>query len=303
MRIVASTDERWMRPGVGSTDIASVCGCAADSDANPLLTWAKIVSKAEIQSLKKASKAMRKQHLEQGSPEWLDWRKMGVGGSEVGAVMGKGAYYPRAENSAEGLWAKKLPKDDPRSKPEQASNSFMAHGTKFEPEARKLYETLYGWSVEPLCILHDDHDFVRCSLDGWRADGDLSIEIKCPQAKNFQKYLEISHISDPMERQRAFSEGFLYTRYQILYQLLITGAKACHFVAYSPEHSSPEDRLVVFSLYPEPAEQRRLLERVVEFWGFVERREPVPKEWLLPVWKHPEEIVVPEEPPPTTDGG
>lgn len=292
MRRVESSSEVWRKPGVGSTEAASLLNCAADADDNALILWARITAKRELQAIKKEQKRMRKVQLEQGSPEWLDWRRLGVGGSEVGAVMGKGAYYPRAENSPEGLWAKKLPPDDPRAKPEQKSNSAMAHGTKFEPDARRLYEAIYGWPVQPLCVLHDDHDFIRCSLDGIRPDNELTIEIKCPQQKNFLKYLEISRIESPFDRQMAFAKDFLYTRYQIIYQIAIAGAKCCHFVAYSPEFEPASDRLIVFSLYPEPAEQERLLQRVIEFWGFVESRTPPPTDWLKPVWRLPEELAV-----------
>jgi len=287
-RPISSTDPLWRTAGVGSTDVASLMNCAARSEEKCLLCWARIVQKRDLQE----NPELKTVKLDQGSQDWLDWRKFGVGGSEVSAVVGANPY---SDSKADKVYRRKLPSDHPDHLPEVSSNPAMDRGKKLEPIARNLYSAIFGWNVDDLCIIHDQYDFVRCSLDGMRPDGELTLEIKCSGDKNHAKYLGISRLRTPMERQQAFDAAFRYYRYQVLYQLLITGAKVCHFVGYNPDWQVPADRLCVFELYPEPEEQERLLKRVVEFWSFVENRTPPPKEWLQPCWRPPKEIKMPSD--------
>lgn len=286
MRRVDQGSIQWRSPGVGSAEVAALVGCAAGRDDGPLVFWAMVVQRRERQEINR----MRKEQLVQGSEYWLNWRKKGVGGSEVACVVGANPYR---DSQADRIWQRKLPADHPNALPEVSDNPAMAHGRKHEPEARRIYESLFGWTAQDVCVLHDEHDYIRCSLDGLRPDDRLVLEIKCPGEKNHQKYLDISKYYDSYDRQTAFARAFPYYRMQVLYQLAITGAEVCHFVSYRPDWGNELDRLVVIPLYPEPDEQRRLLERVTEFWGFVERREPPPKEWMLPCWRLPEALTIP----------
>lgn len=280
-RVVSSTDPLWKRAGVGGTEVAAVMNCAAERENRCLLCWARITQKRDLQE----NAALKAVKLEQSSPEWLDWRKLGVGGSEVSAVVGANPYR---DSKADKVWQRKLPPDHPKHLPEVKNNAAMERGKTLEPTANALYAELFGWEAEPLCVIHNDYDFVRCSLDGIRADGQVSLEIKCSGLKNHYKYVDISRIEDPFERQCAFDQEFRYYRYQVLYQLLITGAKVCHFVGYNPDCGAKSEQFATFELYPEPEEQERLLERVKEFWYFVETRQPPPADWLQPCWRRPE---------------
>lgn len=260
--------------------MASVVNCAADG-RTVLEKWAEIVSKRELREMPKVKKVT----LDQGSPDWLKWRKQGLGGSEVGCVVGANPYKG---SQATDIWARKLPDGHPDAQPEISDNVYMRKGREREPLARERYEQLYGWKVDPICAVHDDADYVRASLDGWREDGRVNIEVKCSAAKNHLKYVAISRIEDPFERQTAFAHEFPSYRYQQLYQLLITGAEVSHFVAFNPEIRDPADQFAVFDFYPEPAEMQRLLDRVHEFWRFVVERQPPPPEWTAPCWQLPD---------------
>jgi putative phage-type endonuclease len=286
MRVVTANSAVWRRCGVGSAEVAAVLNVHADAEMSSLVLWALLVHRRERPEVQR----MRKERLAQGSAEWLDWRKKGVGGSEVACVMGANPY---ADSKADRIWARKLPPDDPNALPEVKDNPAMAHGRKNEPDARKHYEALMGWSAKDICVVHDDLDYLRVSLDGLSEDGRIVLEVKCPGERNHQKYLNISRIDDPLERQQAYSEQFDYYRYQVLYQLAITEAKLAHFVSYRPDWSVPDERFVLMTLYPEPDEQRRLIERVGEFWGYVERREPPPTEFLVPCGRRPSELAIP----------
>jgi len=269
MRVVTSNMAIWKLGGLASTDAAPLMGCAVEEDDNPLTLWAKKIWMRERKMRKAAT-------LQQDSTEWHDWRKKGVGGSEVAAVVGASPYQ-----NAEQLW-------EIKTKPVkgEAENANMKRGKQKEPVARALYEKLFGHSVAPCCVLHDVYDFIRASLDGITTNDEIIAEIKCCGERNHQRLLDIETVEDPLLRQMSFCEYFPYYRFQVLYQLLITGAKVCHFIGYNESFSSNK-KLAVIELYPEPEEQERLLNRVIEFWGYVERREPPPFEFTLPCWEPP----------------
>lgn len=263
----------WNELGVGSGDAACLLNCGSQPEDTYLDLWAAIVRKRDLKELQK----VRKVELQQGSDEWLQWRRQGLGGSEVGCVLGANPY---SDSRADRVWARKLPADHPDALPEVKSNPAMARGQKLEPAARSLYESLYGWKAEPVCCIHDEFPYVRASLDGWNEEKQISLEIKCSGQRNHQVYLDIGRITDPLERQQAYWYKFPYYLAQVQYQLLITGARYAHFCAYSDAFEG-SDRLAVFELYPQPKTIEFLLDRVKTFWGYVESRCPPPPEFLV----------------------
>ena len=72
--------------------------------------------------------------LKQGSPEWLEWRHNGIGGSDAAAVMGENPW-----KSARALRREKTA--PPR---ESRKNAAMIRGTRLEPQARANYEARKG---------------------------------------------------------------------------------------------------------------------------------------------------------------
>lgn len=286
--MVSSRSSEWRQIGVGSDDASALVGAAFSEEDHVLALWARIVGKNELKEIKRMKKIT---DMAQGTSEWLQWRMDGIGGSEVAAIVG--AEYKRKENRADTLWAKKLPETDPNWVGEKGQNPNMKWGSENEPNARNLYESLYGWSLTPVCVVDDQHSFLRCSLDGIRADDQLIGEIKCPRSPRIHSgYVAISKIDDPLERQTALAQHTNYYRYQILYQLLVSGAKSAHFISYYPEWEPVEDRLVVSTIYPEPDQMELLRQRAIEFWDFVVRREPPPKEWLVPVHSLPSVLAI-----------
>lgn len=275
MRITTQNTTLWRKGGIAATDAASLVGCAIREEENPLVLWSNKIWMRE--------RSLRKQLLEQGTTEWLEWRNKGVGASEVASVVG--AAWAGKVN-AKDLWKTKT-----QVSSGEAENENMKRGKDNEPIARQLYEALYDWPVPACCVLHDEHDFVRASLDGLRPDDKLIVEIKCCGRKNHEKLLEVQSISDPLLRQQAFSVYFNYYRYQVLYQLLITQAEVCHFVGYCKEFTN-HNKLAVIELYPEPAEQEKLLNRVIEFWRYVEERNPPPTTFCVPCHSPPRELSV-----------
>lgn len=295
MRLIESTTPIWWAGGVASTDVAAIQGCAAESRENPLVKWAEKVWMRERSERKTIEAAVRKEtELEQGTPEWHRRRKTGIGGTEAAALVG--ASYGNRTTAGD-VWADKVATTETVT----GENAAMARGKSLEPIARSLYEQLYGWSVPPACVLHDRYDFVRASLDGLRGDDKLVVEIKCCGVNNHNKLLRIQQIEDPLERQTAFDKAFGYYECQVQYQLLITEADICHFVGFNDDFQDHR-KLAVIEIYPDPETQERILNRVVDFWSYVERREPPPIEWSIPCHRPPKNLRLPPTltPTPTT---
>ena len=110
--------------------------------------------------------------LEQGTQEWLDFRKMKIGCSSAPSIMGVGFKTPLQ------LFEEMI---EDRSTP---VNNAMRRGNELEPVARKFLCNKYRCEIEPAVIMHPDdrYDWHYSSLDGiakWE-DTYFVTEIKCP---------------------------------------------------------------------------------------------------------------------------
>lgn len=182
--------------------------------------------------------------LEQGSPDWLLWRQKGIGGSDAIHIVGG---VPWADT-------RKL-RGEKTGSLSKSSNAAMKHGRDTEPIARMAYTDLTGNRVVPLCVLHDDHDWLRASLDGISEDHDLILEVKSPfKPDNHEKVVISKQIP-----------AHYYP--QVQHQLLVTGASKAHFVSYSRhKRFRPRDRLVLVEVAPDPEYQKWYFERARNFW-------------------------------------
>ena len=133
--------------------------------------------------------------LKQGSAKWLDWRRSGIGGSEIyqlacfadilaaawhrpGLAKLKPAAPPPAwVEPPEVLAARKLGR-----LPEKTANFHMRRGKRLEPIAREAAEQHYRLTFPPFCVYPDSDPAVRVSLDGFNDRTGTLIEIKAPCA-------------------------------------------------------------------------------------------------------------------------
>lgn len=157
----------------------------------------------------------------QGEPDWFAARLGRVTGSRADVLMaaGKGNSestqrvnyrYELAEQRITGM----LP-------PPGFINDAMKWGTEHEPFARMAYEGLAGFDVQKTGFIRCDDIMAGCSLDGHVGSMEGIVEIKCPMLKTHVGYLK---------------DGGLPAEYkwQVIHNLLVTGAKWCDFVSYRP---------------------------------------------------------------------
>ena len=111
--------------------------------------------------------------LEQGSPEWLSWRKMVITATDASIIMGNNPW-----DTPYSCWQRKLGLIE-----EKKSNEAMERGKRLEPEARDKFNALHGFNMEPAVVESTEHEFLGASLDGITLLGGMLLEIKCGGSK------------------------------------------------------------------------------------------------------------------------
>jgi putative phage-type endonuclease len=201
---------------------------------------------------------MRRIDYEQGSQEWLNWRKRGIGGSDAACILGENPW-----RSAYDLWCIKTGR-----KPEATMNAAMQRGVDMEPLARDAFVDFIGMDMEPDCYEDEEFDFLKCSVDGLNeATGDL-LEIKCPGQGTHDKALA--------------GEVPSYYNAQMQHCMMVTGSKRCYYFSYRPEDVDSPQALIIIER--DDSYIAKLKAAEIEFWDCVVNDEPpgtTPKDYLI----------------------
>ena len=96
--------------------------------------------------------------------EWLEARKLGIGGSEAAAVLGRSPWLDNVE-----LWRRKTGRSQA---PDISSNEAVAYGHAAEAPIRELfaldyadrYAVSYGGAFD--MVHHPEHPYILATLDG-----------------------------------------------------------------------------------------------------------------------------------------
>jgi putative phage-type endonuclease len=191
----------------------------------------------------------------QGSQEWLDWRRSGIGASEAPVIMGVSPYA-----TIEQLWLRKLGR-----LPEQLENPGMILGRSYEPTIRRKYEEFNDIDVFPTCVRHSQYPFLIASLDGLSPDGKTILEAKYLNRADFaivrskqipaHHYPQLQHQLMCLEREDAVAD----------------------YVCFNP--NEPEKYLQL-RVRPDIEYQKELFKREQDFWRDVEQgTAPVTDRW------------------------
>ena len=182
----------------------------------------------------------RIERLHQNTPEWHRWRTQGIGASDAPVIMGETAFKtPRT------LWSIKTGRMR-----EASAGPAARRGRDLERFARRAYERQTGIQVEPLCLVHQEFEWMRASLDGLSFDGSTLLEIKCP--------LNL--------RDRASArEGRVPSQYhaQLQHQLEVSGAEQAHYFSF---HGTDG---ILIEIRPDQEYAKRLVEAEATFWQLV----------------------------------
>ncbi len=175
--------------------------------------------------------------MEQGSNEWLEWRRKGIGASDVATIIGASPWSTPYQ-----LWLDKTGR-----KQAFEGNAATVRGQELESKARSRYELETLEDMPPGIAIHPKYDICRASLDGIRADNKLILEIKCMGEKNHA-----------LAMAGQIPEYYIP---QMQFQLAATGADVCHFFAFGPDESSK-----LIEVVPDIKMQGELISAAMTFW-------------------------------------
>lgn len=170
--------------------------------------------------------------LEQGSAEWLAWRKSGITATDAVVLAGLSPY-----KSLWRLWGEKRGIVE---EPDLSRNPLVRNGHVYEPEARdhmsdfllehdptpEAYSAASAYfkeSLTPYCIQMTNYPMLRASLDGQRNNGEPT-ELKVPSERTFQ---------DVVNRGRKSKAYRLYYP-QVQHQIMVSGAARGWLLFYQP---------------------------------------------------------------------
>lgn len=188
--------------------------------------------------------------LEQGSPEWLEFRSRGLGGSEVACLMGMSPW-----GSVEELWEIKT-----GARVKEFSEDQMAvidRGTHYEEEARQWYQSVTKSKIDQLCAIHQEIEWMRTSLDGVNTEKTIVQEFKVPSSLASHKK-QMSKALTALKRGKQNEPGNYVPEWrypQLQHQLEVMSShfpmcKKAHYVSYSPE--APDKSVIIEVTYNKP---------------------------------------------------
>ena len=157
----------------------------------------------------------------QGSDEWKELRHGKIGGSTAKEIMSK-YEKPITECAAfYTLLSEQMEDFDPFTN--EFTSFSMQRGNELEPEARTEYERITGIEMTKFGWIEID-SFVGISPDGWNIKLKKAIEIKCPAANTYAKYL------------LNFDEFLSDYVWQLVHYFVVLGVDSVDCVAYRPEN-------------------------------------------------------------------
>lgn len=188
--------------------------------------------------------------IQPGSREWLEYRRGGIGGSDIATCMGAKSFKTRKQ-----LFLDKSALSD------EYVNDFMRRGTLYEGEALLNFCIDFRCNVKPICIESEENHIWRASLDGYgEVKGQKAVvEIKVPTSQKVGIDAQAGIIP----------ENYIM---QIQWQMMIGEAEIGYFVVYDPD----TQQSVVVQVEPNLELQQQLKEAANEFWDYFLKGEIMP---------------------------
>lgn len=161
---------------------------------------------------------MRKIELEQGSPEWLEWRKSHFMASETAQMMDKSPFGNSLELAHIKFGNLKV-----------YENQAMRDGRKAEAWIRDDTNYIHGANFQPLVVEWSENPKFGASLDGF--DDGVVLD-----GFNDGVVLEIKYSNLEYEQVFKHKKPSEHYMLQVQHQLLVTEARECLFVAVNKDN-------------------------------------------------------------------
>jgi putative phage-type endonuclease len=189
--------------------------------------------------------------MKQGSNEWHEWRRMGIGSSDAPVIMGVSPYKTRFQ-----LWEEKTGKVPSK----ETSNYIQQKGHDNEPRARALFEIECDIEMPADLAVHPKYPFLRASLDGINREAGCVLELKYVGKED--------HVLAKNEKK--VPEKY---EWQCVHQHLVTELPLVKYGSfYRPDGSKGE--LIVVDVPRDVEKEKVLFEEAKKFWELVQSDTP-----------------------------
>ena len=186
--------------------------------------------------------------MEQNEKEWHEWRRQGLGASDLPIIMGDSPYKTAFE-----LWLDKT--GQAKEEKNKSMEFILRKGHDIEVIARNKYEILTGKTWEPILVEHQQFKHFRASLDGYNKELN-----ECWECKYIGK--------EGFEEVRAGKVPQKY-KAQVQWQLMVSGAKRNHFVCMNDTQE-----MVYTIVERDEAYMEKLVDAALIFWKKVVDKTP-----------------------------
>jgi len=174
--------------------------------------------------------------LEQGSREWLDWRRGVIGASDAATIMGENPWA-----SSRRLLEEKLGLHRSFS-----GNAATREGHRLEEFARESLEKKYRHKIMPTVVQDSRDPFLAASLDGIDSSKTRIYEIKCG-LKSYEKTRNAGAVPS-------------YYVAQLQHMMMVTQFDSLIFAAYRPD-----ERLISFEVERDESYIKKLRKEEIKF--------------------------------------
>jgi putative phage-type endonuclease len=144
--------------------------------------------------------------FKQRTPEWYEWRRAGIGASDIPVLTGNSPYTSKRELflQKKGGGKEKVISDHVL----KISNKVEEDGINYFKENKKII-------FEPICVENEHESLLRASLDGWNQIEGI---LEC-------KYISFDYFNDLKENKKIRLDH----QDQMQFQMLITGHHIAHY--------------------------------------------------------------------------
>lgn len=185
--------------------------------------------------------------LEQGTDEWLRYRKDKITATDAPVIMGESPWKSKAQ-----LYIEKTSLETPPL----VRTARMQRGLDLEPVARQLFMIQHHIEVEPCVIVKD---YRMASLDGLDRSGKIALEVKCVNER---------------DHERA-KQGYIPHHYiaQLQHQIYVGDLNRVCYYSFDGFEG------VLVNVYPDYEYIEKMLSEEKEFYMAVVSRQPPPAEY------------------------
>lgn len=156
--------------------------------------------------------------LEQGSPEWLDFRRSHIGASDAPIIMGVSPW-----KKIHALYLEKISGES-----KTFYSNAMRRGNELEEPVRQMVAEKLGIEFATVVLESVEMPYLSASLDGINEEKEVFLEIKCPLGEDHET-----------AREKKVPEKYYP---QIQHTFLVTGFKKGYYASYQ------ENDLIIFEV-------------------------------------------------------